>query len=70
VSAVETLSLIIVGLPSLIIGIVALNKNASDPDGSARLAKTGWIVFAVLHALLLIGFSALVIWLATLGTSL
>ena len=39
------------GLPSLIIGIVALTKAKTEPEETQRLTKIGWIVFGVLAAL-------------------
>jgi len=36
-----------VGIPSLIFGIMALTSNTTDPVGSRKKAKTGWIIFAV-----------------------
>ncbi|MBO1753617.1 DUF4190 domain-containing protein [Allobranchiibius sp. CTAmp26] len=48
------------GLPSLIMGIIALTKQAADPAGAARLAKIGWIVFGVLVALAVIAFVGLI----------
>jgi hypothetical protein len=53
---------LLAGLPTLIIGIVALNKNNHDPADSARLAKTGWIVFGVLNALHIIGYIGFFSW--------
>ncbi len=40
-------SLFFVGIPSLILGIMALTSNSTDPVGSRKKARTGWIVFAV-----------------------
>jgi hypothetical protein len=37
----------ILAIGSLILGIVALNKNATDHESSRHLTKIGWIVFAV-----------------------
>jgi len=53
-------------LGSLIVGIVALTKNATDPQGSRRLTKTGWIVFAVIWTLTIVG---LVLFVITSGLS-
>lgn len=41
----------LLALPSLIMGIIALTKNATDPVGSRKLTRTGWIVFGVCMAL-------------------
>lgn len=37
----------IIGIPSLVFGIMALTSNSTDPAGSRKKAKTGWIIFAV-----------------------
>ena len=49
-------------LPSLILGIVALSKQSTDPQGSARLARYGWIAFGIgvfITVLAIIVFAAL-----------
>jgi hypothetical protein len=43
-----------VGVPSLIFGIMALTSNESDPVGSRKKAKTGWIVYVVNLALVIV----------------
>lgn len=46
----------------LIMGIIALTRNSTDPEASRRLTKIGWIVFAAIWALsllLLVGGLAL-----------
>jgi len=37
----------VIGIPSLIFGIMALTSNTTDPVGSRKKTKTGWILFAV-----------------------
>lgn len=37
----------LIGIPSLIFGIMALTSNNTDPTGSRKKTKTGWILFAV-----------------------
>lgn len=34
-------------IPSLILGIIALTRNAEDPADSRRKSRLGWILFAV-----------------------
>jgi hypothetical protein len=41
-------------IPALILGIVALAKQSTDPSGSARMTRYGWIAFAVGMALVVI----------------
>ena len=50
ISAIGTLSCCL-PLPALILGIVALTKQTSEPERSAQLAKYGWITFGVMFAL-------------------
>jgi hypothetical protein len=37
----------LIGIPSLVFGIMALTSNSTDPVGSRKKTKTGWIIFAV-----------------------
>jgi len=61
VSAVSMLgSAFFVGVPSLIFGIMALTSNNTDPVGSRRKSKIGWIVYAVNIALIALAVVALV----------
>ncbi|MGQ7297202.1 hypothetical protein [Quadrisphaera sp. KR29] len=53
-----------------VLGIVALTRAGTDPAGARRLTRTGWVVFAVLTALVvlvLVGVFALFAW-AGFGT--
>ncbi len=36
-----------VGIPSLIFGILALTSNNTDPAGSRKKARIGWIIYAI-----------------------
>jgi hypothetical protein len=47
VSALTMLSTCVIGIPSLIFGIMALTSNSTDPVGSRKKSRTGWIIFAV-----------------------
>jgi hypothetical protein len=49
------------GIPSLILGIIALTKVSTDIEQTKRLTKIGWIVFAVLGGLAVLGFIALIV---------
>jgi len=53
----------VLAIGSLVLGIMALTKTSTDPEGSRRLAKIGWIVFAVGWAVVIVGF----VGLAALG---
>ncbi len=63
----------VLAIASLVLGIVALTKNTADHDGSRRLTKIGWIVFAVSWAVgILVVIGAIVLFAASLsdvGTS-
>ena len=47
VSALTTLSTCVIGIPSLVLGIMALTSNSTDPQGSRKRSRTGWIVLAI-----------------------
>jgi len=49
------------GLPSLILGIMALTKQNTDFEGSRRLSKIGWIVMAVVSALTILAIILFVV---------
>jgi hypothetical protein len=67
-SALSLCNFLTVG--SLVLGIVALTKNSTDPEGSRRLAKIGWIVFAVVWALVIVGIiGSIVLGIVSNGTS-
>ena len=70
-SALSLCNFLTVG--SLVIGIIALSKNSTDPEGSRRLTKIGWIVFAVVWALVIVvgvvGALFFALAPATVGTS-
>jgi hypothetical protein len=66
VSGVSVLFCNILAIASLVIGIVALTKNRTEPESSRRLAKTGWIVLGVVWAL---GILLFVGWLALFAAS-
>jgi len=59
VSGIATLTCCLLGLPSLIVGIVALTRQPTDPRSAARLARAGWITFGVLLGLGVVGVVAL-----------
>ena len=64
VSAIATVLCCLLCLPSLILGIVALSKQSTDPHGAARLARWGWFALAgaaLLAVVCIIGFFALVV---------
>lgn len=47
VAAVATAMCCLLFTPSLVFGIVALTKQSTDPVGSARLTRYGWIAGAI-----------------------
>jgi hypothetical protein len=44
----------VVGIPSLIFGVMALTSNTTDPVGARQKARTGWIIFAINAAVALV----------------
>ena len=58
-----------VGIPSLIFGIMALTSNTSDPVGSRKKSRTGWIIFAVNVAILILLIVGAIVLLVASGTS-
>ena len=46
----------LLAIPSLVLGIIGLNKAGTDPQGSARVTRAGWITFAVTAGLVVIGW--------------
>ncbi len=65
ISALATLSCYfsLAGIPALVLGIIALTRNAQDPEGARRMAKIGWIVLGAVSAVILVlvvGFFVLV----------
>jgi hypothetical protein len=49
-------------LGSLALGIIALAKSSTDPEGSRRLTRIGWIVFVVVWALMIASIVALIVF--------
>jgi amino acid transporter len=49
-------------LGSLALGIIALAKRSTDPEGSRRLTRIGWIVFAVVWALVIVSIVAFLVF--------
>lgn len=37
-----------IGIPGLVLGILGIVKQSTDPEGAAKLTKIGWITFAAL----------------------
>ena len=66
-SALSLFNVLSVG--SLILGIIALNKSSTDPQGSRRMTKIGWIVFGVGWVLVILGVFGLIALLVTTGSS-
>jgi hypothetical protein len=49
------------GIPSLVMGIIALTKNNTDPEGARRLARIGWITFGVISAVIILIIVAIIV---------
>lgn len=57
-SAVTTLLCLGAGLPSLVVGLVAVARNSSDHASAKRLTTIGWWVFTACLAAMLVGLLA------------
>ena len=58
-----------VGIPSLIFGIMALTSNTTDPVGSRKKSRIGWIIFAVNVSILVLLIVAAISFFVVSGTS-
>ena len=65
VSGITTVSCCLFTAPALILGIIALTRQSTDPESSARMTRYGWITFAIAFAL---GLIAVIVFFA-LGSS-
>ena len=52
-----------IGVVPLILGILGITNHTADPEGAARLTRIGWIVYAALTAIVLLGVAAFIITL-------
>lgn len=50
-----------IGIPGLVLGILGITKQQTDPEGAARLTKIGWISFAVLTVITVLAVIAFVV---------
>jgi hypothetical protein len=61
VSALSALATGVIGIPSAVIAGIALRANRTDPAGSHRTTRIGWIVLAV-NAVIGLGLIAALFW--------
>ena len=61
VSGLSVFSCNILAIASLVLGIVALTKNTTDHEGSRRLTKIGWIVFAAVWGVAILAIIGLIV---------
>ena len=59
-SGIITVSCCIPGIVPLILGIMALTKQSTDPEASRRLSRWGWIAFAIGIVLVVIAVVAFI----------
>ena len=64
-SALSLCNILAVG--PLVLGIIALTKNSTDPAQSRRLTKIGWIVFAAIWAVGILGIIAYIVFFVALA---
>jgi hypothetical protein len=57
----------VAGLPAVILGAMALSKNATDPQHAQRLARAGWIVLGAVSAFIVL--AVVVVVAVSMGTS-
>ena len=67
VAAIGTLTCCL-PVPALILGIIALTKQTTDPENSAKLAKYGWITFGVMVVLAILAFVLYVVGIVALSS--
>lgn len=60
IAGITTVTCCLPGIVPLIFGILSLTKNATDPEGSRKMAKWGWISFGIGVALAVIAFVAFI----------
>jgi len=61
VSAVAVVATGIIGIPSAVLGVLALRAGPRDPGASRRTTRIGWIVLAV-NAVIGLALIALLLW--------
>lgn len=71
ISAMLTLScyFTLAGIPALILGIIALTRQSTDPLGSRRMSRYGWITLAVLAGLILLAIIGFIIFVVASSPS-
>lgn len=67
-SGLLTASTCIMGLPSLVMSIIAITKQDNDPEGARRLTMWGWIVLAIMVVLGAIAIAGIIAWAVTHST--
>lgn len=51
-----------IGIPGLVLGILGVTKQATDPEGAAKLTKIGWISFGALIGLTLLAVAGVILF--------
>ena len=51
-----------IGIPGLVLGILGVTKQATDPEGAAKLTKIGWISFGALIGLTLLAVAGFILF--------
>lgn len=59
-SGIATVTCCLPMIVSLIMGIVALTRNSTDPEGSRRMTKWGWIAFGICLTLSVIAIGVVI----------
>lgn len=56
-----------IGIPSLVFGILGITQQSSDPESAARMTRIGWICFASLTLLTLVGLGGFFLFVLIAG---
>lgn len=67
ISGITTVTCCLPGIIPLIFGILALTKNSTDPEGSRKMAKWGWIAYAACIILSILAVVAFIVVGASTG---
>ena len=68
-SGLATMTTCVIGIPSLIFGIMALTSNSTDPVGSRKKSRTGWIILAINAGVVVLAAAGLIALLVITGSS-
>lgn len=56
-----------IGIPSLVFGVLGITQQSSNPESAARMTRYGWICFASLTFLTLLGLGGFLLFVVLAG---